>query len=142
MVNNSKSTENIADGLTEKPIKEDVVTDKKEIICEIEVVTDLIGGKWKPVIVYLLGFQGKKRFGELKTLMGSISHITLINKLKELEEDGIVFREAFATVPMRVEYSLTERGMSLMPVLEMLCVWGKRNIDYNKYLMINPCVKN
>ena len=138
MANNPKYAENIEKTFTEKCIKVDTLTDKKEIICEIEVVTDLIGGKWKPVIVYLLGFQGKKRFGELKTLMGSISHITLINKLKELEEDGIVLREAFATVPMRVEYSLTEKGMSLMPVLEMMCVWGKRNLDDSKYLMINP----
>lgn len=93
------------------------------IDCPMEFTLDLIGGKWKGVILYRL-LDGTKRFGELRRLLCRISQRTLTQQLRELEQDGIVARRIFAEVPPRVEYSLTERGQTLAPVLSALMGWG------------------
>lgn len=109
----------------------------KTIVCEIEVVLDVIGGKWKPLLVYHLGEEGTKRFGELRSYIPNVSHKTLINQLKELEADGIITRTAYACVPPRVEYAITEKGRTLLPILEMMCDWGFENLGEH-YIMTNP----
>jgi DNA-binding HxlR family transcriptional regulator len=92
--------------------------------CPMEATLDLIGGKWKGVILYrLLG--GNKRFGELRKLLCRITQRTLTQQLRELEADGLVSRHVFAQVPPRVDYALTERGRTLEPVLSGLMAWGK-----------------
>jgi len=89
----------------------------------------IIGGKWKPILLYHL-VTGSKRFSELKKLMPGASDRMLTRSLRELEEDGIVLRDVFAEVPVRVEYSLTKDGLSLIPVLNALSEWGQaRNGD-------------
>lgn len=87
----------------------------------------LISGKYKMVILYCLMEYQPVRFNELKRYLGSISDKTLSQNLKELEADDLVIRKSYAQIPPKVEYSLTERGASLMTVLDQLCVWGSEN---------------
>lgn len=85
----------------------------------------LIQGKYKMFILYaLMGF-GVVRFNELKRYIGSISYKTLSATLKELEADGLVERKEYPQIPPKVEYSLTERGKSLIPILDQMCEWGE-----------------
>ncbi|MTH55449.1 HxlR family transcriptional regulator [Bacillus mangrovi] len=93
--------------------------------CEKELTLSVIGGKWKMLILWHLGKEGTKRFGELKALMPGITQRMLVNQLRELEEDRIVHREVYPVVPPKVEYSLTEQGETLMPILEAMYDWGK-----------------
>ncbi|WP_066186511.1 MULTISPECIES: winged helix-turn-helix transcriptional regulator [Gracilibacillus] len=97
--------------------------------CEKELTLSVIGGKWKMLILWHLGKEGTKRFGELKSLMPRITQRMLVNQLRELEEDKIVHREVYPVVPPKVEYSLTEHGESLMPILESMYKWGKDYLE-------------
>ena len=87
----------------------------------------LIGGKYKSTILYALMEFQVVRFNELKRSIGAISYKTLSADLKELETDGLVHREAYPQIPPKVEYSLTERGRSLIPILDGMCEWGDRH---------------
>ncbi len=93
--------------------------------CPVELSLQVVGGKWKPVILWQLGTNGTKRFSELKRIMPNITQKMLTQQLRELEADSLVHREVYAQVPPKVEYSLTEFGRTLMPVLENLCKWGE-----------------
>jgi len=93
--------------------------------CPIEATLDVIGGRWKGVILFRL-LDGKKRFGELKRLLPDVTQRMLTLQLRELESDGIVERTVYREVPPKVEYALTEFGRSLEPILLLLCDWGKR----------------
>jgi DNA-binding HxlR family transcriptional regulator len=84
---------------------------------------NIIGNKWKPIILYLLS-SGSMRFGMLNTLIPTISKKVLTNQLKELENDGLLLRQSFAEIPPRVEYSLTEKAVGLLPALRMLSDWA------------------
>lgn len=95
--------------------------------CPIEGAMDIIGGKWKGSILYRLS-GGTKRFGELQRLLKKITQRTLTQQLRDLERDGMVSRRVYAEVPPRVEYSLTERGRSLEPVLSLLLSWGEEHV--------------
>lgn len=87
----------------------------------------LISGKHKMVILYCLMEYQPVRFNEMKRYLGRISDKTLSQNLRELEADDLVHREAYPQIPPKVEYSLTERGASLMEVLDQLCLWGEAN---------------
>lgn len=110
---------------------------KIKVGCEIEVTLKMIGGKCKPIILYLLIEEGTKRFNELMRLITQISQKTLTNQLRELEADGLITRTCFAEVPPRVEYAITEKGKSLYPLLEAMCEWGERNID-DRFELTSP----
>jgi DNA-binding HxlR family transcriptional regulator len=97
----------------------------KEINCEKELTLAVIGGKWKLIILWHLCLEGTKRFSELKRMIPHITQKMLTNQLRELEDDLLVERKVYAEVPPRVEYSLTEYGTSLMPVLRLMYDWGK-----------------
>ena len=84
----------------------------------------LISGKYKMTILYTLMEFGVVRFNEMKRYIGGISYKTLSATLKELEADQLVLREEYPQIPPKVEYSLTERGKSLIPILDNLCQWG------------------
>jgi len=92
--------------------------------CPVELAIRIIGGKWKPVILWHLK-DATKRFGELKREIPGITVKMLAQQLRELEQDGIISRKMFYEVPPRVEYSLTDMGRSLDPVLSAMCSWGK-----------------
>lgn len=87
----------------------------------------IIGGKWKMIIMFWLVEYNTLRYGELKRCIGQISDKVLNNQLKELENDGIIIRKEYNQIPPKVEYSLSKRGQSLMPILEEMCKWGETN---------------
>lgn len=87
----------------------------------------LISGKYKPVILYCLMEYEPVRFNEMQRYLGRVADKTLSLHLKELERDGLIHRKMYPEIPPKVEYSLTERGRSLMKVLDQLCTWGNEN---------------
>jgi DNA-binding HxlR family transcriptional regulator len=93
--------------------------------CPVEATIDVIGGKWKAVILYHL-LQEPRRFSDLKRLLPSITQRMLTLQLRELEEDGIVHREIYQQIPPKVEYSLTEFGRTLEPILRTMLTWGEQ----------------
>ncbi|ANF98569.1 MULTISPECIES: winged helix-turn-helix transcriptional regulator [Paenibacillus] len=99
----------------------------KKYNISVEATLEVIGGKWKSVILCHLT-HGKKRTSELKRLMPKITQKMLTQQLRELEEDGIINRITYNIIPPKVEYELTEYGWSLQPILDSLCAWGKVHI--------------
>ena len=99
--------------------------------CPVEITMGLIGEKWKVLIVRDL-LTGTKRFGELKKSVTGITQKVLTNNLRQMEASGLVKRKVYAEVPPRVEYSLTETGFSLKPVLDAMVKWGNeyRNLTH------------
>lgn len=97
-----------------------------EFYCPVEITADIIGGKWKPLILFYLQDQ-TRRFGEIQKLLPGVTKKMLTQRLRELERDGIVHRKVFAQVPPRVEYSLTRHGRSLRPILELMSGWGDKH---------------
>ncbi|MBP2632753.1 MAG: hxlR 1 [Firmicutes bacterium] len=95
-----------------------------EYQCSMELTLDLIGGKWKALILWNLG-QDTLRFSELKKLLPKITQKMLTQQLRELETSGLVKRFIYRQVPPKVEYSLTPEGKSLIPILDTLCQWGQ-----------------
>ena len=92
--------------------------------CPVETTLMLIGDKWKVLILRAL-MPGTRRFGELKKSIGSVSQKVLTAQLRDMEEKGLVSRKVYAEVPPRVEYSLTDLGKSLKPILDTMWVWGE-----------------
>lgn len=87
----------------------------------------LISGKYKMIILYCLMEFEIVRYNELKRYIRTISHKTLSNALKELEKDKLILRNEYPQIPPKVEYSLTDKGRSLMQILDQLCIWGEQN---------------
>ncbi|WPP43537.1 helix-turn-helix domain-containing protein [Paenibacillus hunanensis] len=100
---------------------------EKKYNIAVEATLEVIGGKWKCVILCHLT-HGKKRTSELKRHMPKITQKMLTQQLRELEQSGIINRITYNTVPPKVEYELTEYGWSLHPILDMLCNWGREHI--------------
>ncbi|WNC15978.1 winged helix-turn-helix transcriptional regulator [Brevibacillus brevis] len=89
-----------------------------------------IGGKWKPLILFILLHEGTKRFGELRRMLPNITQGMLANQLRELEQDGLIVRRAYQVIPPKVEYELSEHGKTLSPVLGDMCTWGFRHREF------------
>lgn len=100
----------------------------KEYSCGLDAALAVVGGKWKVLILWVLGTD-PRRFGELRRQIPGISEKMLIQNLKELESDGIVSRKDFKEVPPRVEYALTSFGHSLCEALAPLCAWGQEHMQ-------------
>ncbi|MBK1809614.1 helix-turn-helix transcriptional regulator [Clostridium sp. YIM B02505] len=96
--------------------------------CAVEATLNIIGGKWKGVILYRLLY-GKKRFNELRRDMPKITHRMLTLQLRELESDGLVKRTVYAEVPPKVEYELTELGLTIKPIIKELYNWGNTHLE-------------
>src|SRR5512135_1856090 len=97
-------------------------------LCPVEATIDVIGGKWKVLILFWLKDQ-TCRFAELRRKIPSVSERMLPRQLRELEEHGIVRRGVYPEVPPRVEYSLTDYGRTLRPITELMCQWGKTHMS-------------
>lgn len=87
----------------------------------------MIGGRWRLVILYWLAEQETTRFNELRRRIGRITEKTLSIQLKEMERDGLVIRKEHPQIPPKVEYSLSEKGRSLYPLMEAMCAWGENH---------------
>jgi DNA-binding HxlR family transcriptional regulator len=96
--------------------------------CPVETTLDVIGGKWKGILLYHL-IDGKKRFNEFRKLYPGITQRMLTLQLRELERDGVIHREVYKEVPPKVEYSLTEFGRTLEPIILLMKDWGEKNKD-------------
>ncbi|MBU1228585.1 MAG: helix-turn-helix transcriptional regulator [Proteobacteria bacterium] len=96
----------------------------KNYRCYFELALLVMGGKWKPIILYHLGAGGVMRFSDLSRSMPDVTDRMLTRQLRELEADGLIHREVYRQVPPKVEYSLTELGLGLYPLLMQMCTWG------------------
>lgn len=94
--------------------------------CPVRTTSNLIGGKWKPVIYYIV-MHDVNRFGEMLHMIGDISKKMLTSQLRELENDGILNRLILSQKPLHIEYNISEKGKSLAPVIDAMCAWGMIN---------------
>lgn len=94
--------------------------------CPVKLTAEIIGGKWKPLILFYLE-DNTRRFSELQRLIPGSTKKMLTKHLRELERDEVIHRKVFAQVPPRVQYSLTRHGQSLRPILKLMSAWGKRH---------------
>lgn len=107
------------------------VIKEKIFYCNTELALDVIGGKWKPLILYHLDFNETIRFGEFKRLIPNVSESVLSRQLKELERDRLIIRDEYMENVPRVEYSLSQEGKRLSPIIVQLGEWGKSyNMNY------------
>ena len=95
--------------------------------CPVEATLDIIGGKWKSIILFRV-LEGTRRFNELRRLLPNLTQRMLTNQLRELESDGLVSRKIYAEIPPKVEYSITEFGKTLEPVLLALTHWADQHM--------------
>lgn len=98
-------------------------------ICPIQYTLEAIGGKWKLLILYFLMIDKVKRYGELKKSIPGITHKMLSSQLKELENYQLIHRKEYQQIPPKVEYSLSEKGVSLLPLLGLMYEWGEENMS-------------
>ncbi|MED0658486.1 winged helix-turn-helix transcriptional regulator [Bacillus smithii] len=118
--------------------------EKKKYNIPVEATLEVIGGKWKCVILCHLT-RGKKRTSELKRLMPGITQKMLTQQLRELEEDGIINRIVYHQIPPKVEYELSEYGWTLQHILDSLCAWGEKHITKvygDKFSVLEESVLN
>ena len=101
-----------------------------EYRCTVAVTLEIIGGKWKSLILWHLSFK-TLRFSQLQRRLGKVTQKMLTQQLRELEADGLIHRQVFAEVPPRVEYSLTDLGLSVVPILEQMCRWGQVYLEHS-----------
>lgn len=96
--------------------------------CGLKKVLNLIGGKWKVLILCAMNRHGEMRYGELKRAVVGITNTMLAQSLREMEQDGLVRRVQYDEMPVRVEYSLTDKAESILPILLELKAWGEKNL--------------
>ena len=112
-----------------------------EPLCPFEHLLQIIGGKWKSRVICLLHNLGTMRFREISAGLGNISDGVLTGVLQDLQTAGIVHRELYGEVPPRVEYTLTEKGESLIPILRSICFWAQANRTFEADHLLEPCQK-
>lgn len=95
--------------------------------CPIIYTLGIVGSKWKWIIIYRLSENSILRYGELKRILPAITHKMLSQQLKELEAEKLIHREEYRQIPPKVEYSLTDKGKTLLPILDLMCKWGAEN---------------
>lgn len=100
--------------------------------CPIIKALEVIGGKWKLPIIWCLSENGTLRYNQIKLKVHGITNMMLTKCLKDLENNGIVKRRQYNEVPLRVEYSLTQRGADLLPAMKQLYVWGQEQVDLDE----------
>ncbi|MCI8398056.1 MAG: helix-turn-helix transcriptional regulator [Oscillibacter sp.] len=111
--------------------------DQIHVICEVEITLRVIGGKWKPLILHYLQLNGSRRYMDILRYLGTAPKKTLTAQLKELEADGVLSRTVIPTVPIQVEYAVTEYGKTLFPILDAMCDWGWDHRG-DRYVLSHP----
>lgn len=114
----------------------------KKYNCYFEMTLDIMGGKWKPIILYYINLNGIARHSELKRFIPSINERMLTRQLRELEEDCLIKRKVYPVVPPKVEYTLTEHGKNLIPILQQLINWGKNYAEAINFTNFNIDISN
>ena len=109
--------------------KKETAQSKEELLCPIRYLLNIFGGKWKLPIICMLSGGAPLRYSSIKRKMCDITNVMLAESLKELEVNGIVHREQYNEVPSRVEYTLTEKGISILPALTQIAGWGGGNMQ-------------
>ena len=109
---------------------------EKKANCPVEITLKVIGGRWKVLILKEL-FEGVKRFNQLHRSLGGVTQKMLTQQLREMEADGIVYRQVYLQVPPKVEYSLTALGKSLKPIMNEMHEWGIKHLNINNENKIN-----
>lgn len=104
--------------------------------CPVQATSNVFAGKWKVLIVWHLSF-GSRRFAEIRDLLPGVTEKVLTSQLRELERDGVINRRSAQTVPPHVDYSLTDAGNELIPVMEAMCSWGTRHLGVQPNLPRN-----
>lgn len=104
---------------------------KKHFGCPVQATSNVLAGKWKVLIVWHLSF-GSRRFAEIRDLLPGVSEKVLTAQLRDLQRDGVIKRQSSDTIPLRVDYFLSDAGEALVPIMEALCSWG------TKYLGVLP----
>jgi DNA-binding HxlR family transcriptional regulator len=104
--------------------------------CGVEVTLGVIGGKWKGLILWHLRLK-TLRFSQLQRRLQTVTQKMLTQQLRELETDGLIHRQVYAEVPPRVEYSLSESGLTVVPMLELMCQWGQNYLQETRGISLN-----
>ena len=112
---------------------------EKEILCPLEYGLDIFGGKWKSRILCVLSANGTMRYNAIRKELGNITDAVLAAMLKEMIADGVVSRKQYEEIPPRVEYSLTEKGYSALPILQSICHWSKIHAPARIEEKLPPC---
>jgi DNA-binding HxlR family transcriptional regulator len=112
---------------------------EKEIWCPIEYGLDIFGGKWKSRIICVIASNGVIRYNALRRELSNVTDAVLASMLKEMTVDGIVNRKQYNEMPPKVEYSLTEKGESVLPILQYICQWSKNYTETDKTRVFSPC---
>lgn len=107
----------------EDRVEKKIVFDENS--CPVTATMQVLGGKWKPILINAIYLTSPARFGELKRSVKGITQSMLTSQLRELEDDGVVSRKIYAEIPPRVEYTLTEFGLTLSPILQSMAKWGE-----------------
>lgn len=111
----------------------------KEIMCPIEYGLDIFGGKWKSRIICVLSANKVMRYNEIKKELGNITDAVLAAMLKELNADELIDRTQYNEIPPKVEYALTCKGKSVLPILQGICQWSRQNTNKNLDKKLPPC---
>jgi Predicted transcriptional regulators len=111
----------------------------KDILCPLEYGLDIFGGKWKSRIVCALSANGAMRYNALRKELGNITDAVLAAMLKEMAADGIVGRRQYDEIPPRVEYALTDKGRSVLPILQSVCRWSRQHAPRRIDGQLPPC---
>lgn len=113
---------------------------KQHYGCPVKATLNVLSGKWKVLAVWYLSF-GPKRFAELRDMLPGVTEKVLTAQLKQLQEDGVLLRQATATVPPKVTYSLSAAGKDLVPLMEEMCGWGAKHLGMPPNLPLLPRLK-
>jgi DNA-binding HxlR family transcriptional regulator len=114
---------------------------EKEFMCPIEHGLDIFGGKWKSRIICVLSSKDFMRYNEVRKELGNITDAVLASMLKELLADDIITRMQYNEIPPKVEYSLTDKGKSVLPILQSICQWSRENTEEDLDKKLAPCIQ-
>lgn len=109
---------------------------EKKVVCPLKLVNEIVGGKWKESIICILEDGKQARYNEIRRKIPDITNMMLAQSLKNLEEYGIIKRMQYNEMPVRVEYSLTEEGKSLLPILNQINLWGREYIGRHENIAL------